>query len=98
MAPGGVRGGSVGTRACAIGAVDAELDAGRHWQRLVVRAVVALVRVRVEHLREGSEKVRLGEGPCARWVGVEVRGQDAKRPPPWESRKYLGSVSEVSRK
>ena len=61
MAPRGVRGGSVGTRACAIGAVDAELDAGRHWQRLVVRAVVALVRVRVEHLREGSEKVRLGD-------------------------------------
>eukprot|EP00315_Gephyrocapsa_oceanica_P037979 CAMPEP_0185436184 /NCGR_PEP_ID=MMETSP1365-20130426/27037_1 /TAXON_ID=38817 /ORGANISM="Gephyrocapsa oceanica, Strain RCC1303" /LENGTH=35 /DNA_ID= /DNA_START= /DNA_END= /DNA_ORIENTATION= len=35
MAPTGVRGGSVGTRACAIGAMDAELDAGRHWQRLV---------------------------------------------------------------
>ena len=90
MAPGGVRGGSVGTRACAIGAVDAELDAGRHWQRLVVRAVVALVRVRVEHLREGSEKVRLGE--------AHVRGgSESKSEAKTQAAPSLG-VSEVSRK
>ena len=33
-----------------------------------------------------------GKGPCARWVGVEVRGKDASEPPPGESRKCLGSV------